>query len=534
VEHYHQRWQTGKAMVVCLDKITCVKMYERISKTWKATWEELDKKVAVEESTFAVRGKRPDKFTQVSRAQVEWMKETEICVVVSPEQGEVAEFRKWGLDIVAHREKMVRRDLDLEFKKAEHPFRVVIVCAMWLTGFDVKCLATLYLDKPMKGHTLMQAIARVNRVGGGKKNGLIIDYNGMLKSLRQALATFAHGSRKDNDPDLLRDDTEALVEYGQSIQTAQEFLTACGFNLDELIAATGFDKQALILRGVNAVCEKDERRKTFEVMADDIAARFRGLFPNDGLYAYDRQENAISAIYNRLQESRETPDISEMLQALYEVVDTAVTTETPTAHDRPARYELTRIDVSRLQAEFERKCPSIKMLNLREKIEKRLEAMIAANPTRVDLYERYQEIVEEYNKDKDAVEVQKVFDDLFRFNDGLDQEERRYLREGLENEDQLAVFDLLQKDALTRPERERIKKVAKELLDKLLSDKLQIDHWREKASAQAQVRAEIIKHLFVNLPGVGYTENEISARADMIFSLLYQTGIRAAGNPLYH
>ncbi len=356
----------------------------------------------------------------------------------------------------------------------------------------------------------------------------------MLKSLRQALATFAHGNRKDNDQDLLRDDTEALVEYGQSIRTAQEFLAACGFNLDELIAAIGFDKQALILRGVNAVCETDEQRKTFEVMADDIAARFRGLFPNDGLYEYDRQENAISAIYNRLQESKETPDVSEMLQALYEVVDTAVTTETPTSRDRPARYELTGIDISRLQAEFERKYPCIRMLNLREKIEKRLEAMIAANPTRVNLYERYQEIVAEYNKDKDAAEVQKVFDDLFRFNDGLDQEERRYLREGLENEDQLAVFDLLQKDTLTRLERERIKRVAKELLDKLLSGKLQIDHWREKASAQAQVRAEIIKHLFVNLPGVGYTETEISTRVDMIFSHLYQTGIGAAENPLCH
>jgi len=86
----------------------------------------------------------------------------------------------------------------------------------------------------------------------------------------------------------------------------------------------------------------------------------------------------------------------------------------------------------------------------------------------------------------------------------------------------------------TRPERERIKKVAQELLDKLLSGKLQIDHWREKTSAQAQVRAEIIKHLFVNLPGVGYTENEISSRADMIFSHLYQTGIGAAETPVYH
>ncbi|ABQ28444.1 protein of unknown function DUF450 [Geotalea uraniireducens Rf4] len=459
---------------------------------------------ATNKKAKAMDGKAPDRFTLIRRAQVEWMKETEICVVVSPEQGEVAEFRKWELDIVPHREKMVHRDLNLEFKKPEHPFRVVIVCAMWLTGYDVKCLATLYLDKPMKGHTLMQAIARVNRVGGGKKNGLIIDYNGMLKSLRKALATFAQGDRKGSDQDILRDDTEAVAEYGQSIRAAQDFLTGCGFNLDELIAANGFDKQAMILRGVNTVCETDERRKTFEVMADDIAARFRGIFPNPGLYAYDEQENAIAAIYNRLQESKESPDVSEMLQALYAVIDTAVTTDTLTVNEPPVRYELTKIDISRLQAEFERTCPNIKMLNLREKIEKRLEAMIARNPTRVDLYERYQEIVaeynKEYNKDKDAVEVQKV-------------------------------FDLLQKDTQTRPERERIKEVAKELLDKLLSDKLQIDHWREKATAQAQVKAEIIKHLFVNLPETGYAEHEISARADLVFAHLYQT---CAGTMAFH
>ncbi|KAF0218351.1 MAG: hypothetical protein FD174_2968 [Geobacteraceae bacterium] len=346
---------------------------------------------------------------------------------------------------------------------------------MWLTGFDVKCLATLYLDKPMKGHTLMQAIARVNRVGGGKKNGLIIDYNGMLKSLRKALATFAQGDRKRKDEEVLRDDTEALAEYGQSIRGVQDYLAGFGFNLDELIAASGFDKQALILRAVNTVSETDERRKTFEVMVEDVSARLRGIFPHPGLYEYDWQENAISAIYNRLQESRETPDVSEMLQALYDVVDTAVATESPVVMEPSVRYELTRIDITRLQAEFERNCPNIKVLNLREKIEQRLEAMIARNPTRVDLYERYLEIVAEYNKDKDAAEVQKVMDDLFSFNDNLNQEERRYLRKGLDNEDKLAVFDLLQKDSLTRPERERIKEVAKELLDKLLSGKLQID-----------------------------------------------------------
>lgn len=534
VKHYHQRWQTGKAMLVCIDKITCVKMYDQISMHWLETWEYLEAKVEAEELRLAMAGKTPDRFLQSQRAQVEWMKETEICVVVSQEQGEVDEFRKWDLDINFHREKMEHRELDLEFKKPAHPFRVAIVCAMWLTGYDVKCLSTLYLDKPMKGHALMQAIARVNRVGGGKKNGLIIDYNGMLKSLRKALATFAQGDRKGNDKDVLRDDTEAVAEYGQSIMDTQAFLMGFRFDLGELITATGFDKQSLILRGVNAICETDERRKTFEVIAEDIAARFRGLFPNPGLHAYDKQESAIGALYNRLQESKASPDVSAMLRALYDVVDAAVATEVPKSNETPARYELTRVDINRLQAEFERKCPNIKILNLREKIEKRLDMMIARNPTRSDLYQHYLEIIAEYNKDKDAAEVQKVMDKLFTYNDGLDDEERRYLREGLDNEDQLAVFDLLQKDNLTRSERDKIKLVAQDLLKKLLSGKLQIDHWREKATAQAQVKAEIIKHLFVHLPETGYGEQEISVRAEQIFTHLFQTGIGVGGNYYYH
>ncbi len=172
-------------------------------------------------------------------------------------------------------------------------------------------------------------------------------------------------------------------------------------------------------------------------------------------------------------------------------------------------------------------------MNLMEKIEARLAAMVKTNPTRVDLYERYQEIVQEYNKDKDAAEIQKVMDELFTFSDSCSEKEQRYLREGLENEQQLAVFDLLQKDALTRKEREAIKQVAKALLEKFESDKLQIDHWREKATAQAQVKAEIIKHLFTGLPFGAYDAEEINVKAGAVFAHIYTSGL-GDGARVYH
>jgi type I restriction enzyme R subunit len=222
-----------------------------------------------------------------------------------------------------------------------------------------------------------------------------------------------------------------------------------------------------------------------------------------------------------------SPDVSGLLQDLYDVVDFAVGTDAPKVKEPTARYDLSNIDFSRLRAEFE-KTPfkNIVAMNLMEKIEQRLAAMVARNPTRVDLYERYQEIVQEYNKDKDAAEIQKVMDDLFAHIDRCSEEEKRYLREGLDNDEQLAVFDLLQKESLTKGNREVIKKVARELLDKLSSGKLQIDHWREKATAQAQVKAEIIKHLFAYLPSGAYDAEEINLKAGAVFAHLYTTGLQ--------
>ena len=201
VRHYSKAWETGKAMLVCIDKVTCVRMHGLIGKYWDERITELEVEIS----------KTNDEQEEIYlRRQVGWMRETRTVVVVSEEQGEVDKFRKWDLDIIPHRtlikegielpvamrqrpefRSMQRMPLDEAFKEAEHPFRVAIVCAMWLTGFDVPSLSTLYLDKPLKAHTLMQAIARANRVSEGKNNGLIVDYSGILKHLRQALATFA-------------------------------------------------------------------------------------------------------------------------------------------------------------------------------------------------------------------------------------------------------------------------------------------------------------------------------------------------------
>ena len=167
------------------------------------------------------------------------MKETEMAVVISQEQNEIQTFKKWNLDIKYHREKMEKRELDKEFKDKDNPLRVVFVCAMWLTGFDVKCLSCLYLDKPLKAHTLMQTIARANRVAEGKSNGLIIDYIGIVKALRKALADYtANVGGGSTDPTI--DKGELIERVRETIAAADEFLDSNDFVLDDLVYEKAF------------------------------------------------------------------------------------------------------------------------------------------------------------------------------------------------------------------------------------------------------------------------------------------------------
>ena len=175
VWHFNERGYQGKAMLVALDKPTAVRMYDLIQKYWKEYIAELkfkiNKAIEIEEE-------------QELKRKLQKIEQTEVCVIVSNEQNEVEKFGKMGLDIATHRKTMVERDLEKDFKDENNPFRLAIVCAMWITGFDAPCISTVYLDKPIKGHTLMQTIARANRVyDDEKENGLIVDYGNVYKQL---------------------------------------------------------------------------------------------------------------------------------------------------------------------------------------------------------------------------------------------------------------------------------------------------------------------------------------------------------------
>ena len=537
VRHYAAAWETGKAMLVCIDKVTCVRMHQLIAFYW-------DERIKALE---AERARATDEQNEIYlKRQIGWMHETRMAVVVSEEQGEVEKFRRWDLDVTPHRRlikegmdlpeamrskpafrNMQRMALDDAFKEAEHPFRIAIVCAMWLTGFDVPSLATLYLDKPLKAHTLMQAVARANRVHEGKTNGLIVDYCGVLKNLRRALATFA-GTRPDGEGDEIdpaKPEAALLVELAEAVALVRAFLDAGGASLGAVIGKTGFERNAAIVACKEAANENDETRKRFEILCREVFSKFRACINARGVNAYRTQRDAIDVIYKSLQQDRERADVRDIIRSLHEVVDAAIEVQPDRAGEGSTPYDISRIDFDRLRQEFEYSpAKRTTVQALKDVVEKKLQRLLARNLLRADFQERYEEIVAAYNREKDRVTIERTFEALIKLVEELNEEESRAVREGL-GEESLAIFDLLKKPELRAPDVKRIKQVAVALLQTLKAEKLRVDQWREKEATRAAVRVTIRDFLWsdeTGLPSDDYSETEVTARAEDVFRHVFR------------
>jgi len=537
VQHYSNAWETGKAMLVCIDKVTCVRMHRLIEFYWDEHIKELE----------AERAQAADEQEEIIlQRQIDWMRETRAAVVVSEEQGEVDKFRKWDLDITPHRRlikegmdlpesmrskpqfrNMQRMELDEAFKEEEHPFRIAIVCAMWLTGFDVPSLSTLYLDKPLKAHTLMQAIARANRVHEGKNNGLIVDYCGILKHLRNALATFA-GTQADGqggETYPARPDEKLLADLAEAIAFVLTFLNERSASLDDVIYKTGFERNAAIVACKEAANENDETRKRFEVMCREVFKKFKACINVQGVNAHRADRDAINIIYKSLQQDREQADITDIIQQLHQVVDEAIETTADRSNEEHEPYDISKIDFDKLKREFERNPgKNIMVQNLRHAVEQRLQRLLNQNPLRTNFQQHYEEIVTEYNNEKDQVTIEQTFEALLKLVQELDEEDSRAVREGLD-EESLAIFDLLKKQNLNASDIKRIKAVAVSLLQELKVEKLRIDHWCDKEATRDAVRVTIRDFLWsdkTGLPVESYTEDDVKTISNEVFRHVYR------------
>lgn len=519
VEHFITRGYKGKGMFVAIDKVTAVKMYDFITEEWEKYLAKREKEISKVQD---------DQERQSQLREWQWAKETEIAVVISHEQNEVAKFNAWGLDIEPHRLKMNTRDLEKDFKEEKHPFRLAIVCAMWITGFDVKSLSTLYLDKPLKSHTLMQTIARANRVHEGKNNGLIVDYIETYKALLQALAVYAIGGEKEKgkggEEAPVKPLEELIEDLKEAIRATELFLKdEVKFDLNDIISNAGLHKIAAIQSGVNAVYTTDETKSKYGVLAREVFKKYKALMPNNAIYDYKDRRDAINAIYAVIADNTDEADITSLVKQVQEVVDKSIDSldvllEPVEGYGN--KIDISRLDFERIEKEFLKMDgkKNVAVQSLKSRIEQKLNQMLDQNPYRIDFHEKYQKIVDAYNHGKEYKAIKEIFDKLLDLYKDLNEEEKRATREDL-SEDELTVFDMLGRDKrINDKEKAELKEIAKKLLKRLQENEFKVDHWIEKAETASAVRKVINDYLFESLPYPTYEDEDISHKTNVLFN----------------
>ena len=561
VAHFMGRKQSGsesvgKGMVICIDKVTAVKMYDKVQKYWKAYRGAIEGQLAAlpaSASKATVMGNAQglsmaaEELTDFNAAkrrdlqqQLAFMDETDMAVIVSQQQNEVDLFKEKGLDIAPHRLRMVKEDMETKFKDAEDPFRLVFVCAMWLTGFDAPAVSTIYLDKPMKNHTLMQTIARANRVFGEKNNGLIVDYVGVFRNLQKALAIYGSSSGggvgAGECPVQKKD--ELVEELRLAIAEALSFCEDRGVDVHKIIAASpqNFEKikeqdsaavllvdakvSAAIDDAVEQTIVNDELKKQFISLANRVVRLYKAILPDASANEFASIKTCIAVLAEKIRNFTEEADIDDIMNQVGELLDESISTTGYVIHptEETSLLDLSQVDFEALKALFEKGRKRTEAEKLKRAVGAKLQNMVTLNKTRTDLMEKFKKLIEEYNK---GLDVEGFFAKLTAFVKEMSQEEKRGVTEKL-SEEELALFDILTKPEIdiTKAEKEAVKKVARNLLQTLKEAKLVLD-WRKKQQSRAAVYTTV-KNVLDELPRA-YTPELYQQKCDSVYQHVYDS-----------
>lgn len=520
VTHFLGRGYRGKAMVVCIDKATAVRMYDKVQSQWK---KRLD----------ALNSQLPKASLGDAKALVEkikMMESTDMAVVVSQSQNEVEELKEKGLNITPHRERMLKENLDEQFKDPDGRLRLVFVCAMWITGFDVPTCSTLYLDKPMRNHTLMQTIARANRVAPGKTAGLIVDYVGIFRNLQDALRIYAKPNQPDQMP--IKGKVDLVEQLELLLDEAQRFCTALGVDLKGIAETPPLKRLEALQKAMDIILEAGEdQTQTYLMIAGRVARTFKAILPDTKANAHAPLSVLVAYLGAMIKALRSPPDISGVMSDLDALLDDSIATEGYRIADKPepqTLIDLSQIDFAALQRKFEEGKKATETEKLKGQIEKKLEKMVSENKGRIDFLEKFQKLIEAYNSSSHNLEG--FFKELLDFAQDLTKEEQRAHRENLTQEE-LAIFDLLTQPepVLTDKERDEVKTVAKELLAKLKAEKLVLD-WKLKAQTKADVE-RTIRDSYLRLPST-YTQALKKIKRVSTYAHIYES-YHGAGHSIY-
>ena len=393
---------------------------------------------------------------------------------------------------------------------------------MWLTGFDVKCLSCLYLDKPLKAHTLMQTIARANRVAEGKSNGLIVDYIGIVKALRKALADYTANANGNGGADPTVDKAKLIARIMETIAAAEAFLNRFDISLSKLVQARDFQKLAQLQTAANAVSGTIEDKKTFQTYASELIRLMRYTNREDIDQDVRKRYEAIAAIYGELNRKRKTVSNIDLMVEIHDIISEYVQIEQDDEGMNPSRqFDISKIDFELLQREFARaNKKNLVMKDLDDLIRVHLDALLSNNPDRIKYHERYQKIIEAYNSQQDRTTIEQTFDELMQLVKDMDQEEQRYVREGFSSDEELSLYDMLFCEDLSKQDIKKIKQVAVDLLQKVKSKIAELDHWTEKQATEATIETLIRDTLWCELPEC-YNDISISGYSQKIYEYVY-------------
>ena len=283
---------------------------------------------------------------------------------------------------------------------------------------------------------------------------------------------------------------------------------------------------------MDALYSSDEAKRRYEIMARQVFIRFKALLMEPSALAYAERHDNIEAIYRKLQDRRDTADVTEVLKELHRIVNEAIRAAAPGGdHAEGLKVDLSQIDFEKLRQEFAGKVRRKRaaLQDIRDVVEKKLAQMLARNPMRMDYYKKYQEIIADYNREKDRATVEATFARLVALAASLDAEQRRAAEEGL-SDDELALFDLLFKDNISQTDRERLKQASRTLLASLTDLLRPMQDWTQKAATQAEVKVFILDKLYGALPRPPFSDEETDAGAERVYEYIWQRS--ASGHDL--
>ncbi|NTV21866.1 MAG: type I restriction endonuclease subunit R, partial [Chlorobium limicola] len=513
VRHFLGRGFIGKAMVVSIDRATAIRMYDKVQRFW------MEERGLVRQQLVRYDLSSERRSELLERLQV--LESTDMAVIVSPGQNEIGQMQQIGLDIVKHRKRMVESQpgLDEKFKDSDDPLRIVFVCAMWLTGFDAPSCSTVYLDKPMRNHTLMQTIARANRVFPGKHSGMIVDYANVFASLEKALAIYGAGKGGHNP---VRGKDALVEELRKAVEQATAFCMEHGVHLAGIEEAdSGMERLQRIEDAVNALIGPDSLRREFFGHDRLVRTLSQAVKPDQAAIAFSERVACIAAIAEamRVKLNPVAPDISTIMQGIGRLLDESITGHA-IRESGPPVLDLSKINFKALSDRFRQsKHRNTDLEMLKAAINARLENMIRLNRTRADFAGKFEELIASYNAGSRSIE--DLFDELLKLSLSLSDEEQRHVRENM-NEEELVIFDILTRPApeLNTDERSEVKKVARELLVKIKG--LLVLNWRQKTEARSRLKLTIEDALDQGLPRA-YTPEIYRQKCSAVFEHVYES-----------